>query len=47
MEYSMNYQQAADKTGLQPIVDMSSPSEINKQVSMCSLFNEWTAICDF
>uniref|UniRef100_A0A669DYM3 Integrin, alpha V n=1 Tax=Oreochromis niloticus TaxID=8128 RepID=A0A669DYM3_ORENI len=32
MEYSMNYQQAADKTGLQPIVDMSSPSEINKQV---------------
>uniref|UniRef100_A0A3Q4HQH8 Integrin, alpha V n=1 Tax=Neolamprologus brichardi TaxID=32507 RepID=A0A3Q4HQH8_NEOBR len=32
MEYSMNYQRAADKTGLQPIVDMSSPSEINKQV---------------
>lgn len=38
MEYSMDYQQAADKTGLQPIVDMSSPSNVTKQVS-CSLYS--------
>uniref|UniRef100_A0A3Q0RF59 Integrin, alpha V n=1 Tax=Amphilophus citrinellus TaxID=61819 RepID=A0A3Q0RF59_AMPCI len=31
MEYNMDYQQAADKTGLLPIVDTSSPSNITKQ----------------
>ncbi|XP_070693761.1 integrin alpha-V [Pempheris klunzingeri] len=31
MEYSLDYQQAADQTGLQPIVDMSAPSNITKQ----------------
>nr|XP_046259574.1 integrin alpha-V [Scatophagus argus] len=31
MEYSLDYQQAADQTGLLPIVDMSAPSNVTKQ----------------
>ncbi|XP_072300079.1 integrin alpha-V [Eucyclogobius newberryi] len=31
MEYSLDYQSAADATGLLPIVDMSAPSNITKQ----------------
>ncbi|KAF3694346.1 Integrin alpha-V Vitronectin receptor subunit alpha [Channa argus] len=31
MEYSLDYQQAADKTGLLPILDMSAPSNVTKQ----------------
>ncbi|KAK2840461.1 hypothetical protein Q5P01_014201 [Channa striata] len=31
MEYSLDYQQAADQTGLLPILDMSAPSEVTKQ----------------
>ncbi|KAM6946154.1 integrin alpha-V-like [Aplochiton taeniatus] len=31
MEYSLDYQQAADKTGLQPILDMTAPANISKQ----------------
>lgn len=35
MEYSLDYKLAADRTGLQPIVDMSAPSNVTKQVTMC------------
>ena len=35
MEYSLDYQLAADQTGLQPIVDTSAPSNITKQVTVC------------
>uniref|UniRef100_A0A8C2ZK22 Integrin, alpha V n=1 Tax=Cyclopterus lumpus TaxID=8103 RepID=A0A8C2ZK22_CYCLU len=31
MEYSLDYQQAADQTGLLPILDMSAPSNVTKQ----------------
>uniref|UniRef100_A0A672Y898 Integrin, alpha V n=1 Tax=Sphaeramia orbicularis TaxID=375764 RepID=A0A672Y898_9TELE len=31
MEYSLDYQQAADQSGLLPILDMSAPSNITKQ----------------
>uniref|UniRef100_A0A7N6BKY7 Integrin, alpha V n=1 Tax=Anabas testudineus TaxID=64144 RepID=A0A7N6BKY7_ANATE len=31
MEYSMDYQKAADKTGLLPILDMLAPSNVTKQ----------------
>ncbi|XP_030284875.1 integrin alpha-V [Sparus aurata] len=31
MEYSLDYKLAADRTGLQPIVDMSAPSNVTKQ----------------
>uniref|UniRef100_A0A667X7A9 Integrin, alpha V n=1 Tax=Myripristis murdjan TaxID=586833 RepID=A0A667X7A9_9TELE len=31
MEFSLDYQQAADKTGLLPILDMSAPANITKQ----------------
>uniref|UniRef100_A0A3B4V2Y6 Integrin, alpha V n=1 Tax=Seriola dumerili TaxID=41447 RepID=A0A3B4V2Y6_SERDU len=31
MEYSLDYQQAADRTGLLPILDMSAPSNVTKQ----------------
>uniref|UniRef100_A0A8D3CI29 Integrin alpha-2 domain-containing protein n=1 Tax=Scophthalmus maximus TaxID=52904 RepID=A0A8D3CI29_SCOMX len=31
MEYSLDYQQAADKTGLLPILDTSAPSNVTKQ----------------
>ncbi|XP_029385700.1 integrin alpha-V [Echeneis naucrates] len=31
MEYSLDYLQAADRTGLLPIIDMSAPSNITKQ----------------
>ncbi len=33
MEYSLDYQLAADKTGLLPILDMSAPSNVTKQVT--------------
>ncbi|TNN45083.1 Integrin alpha-V [Liparis tanakae] len=33
MEYSLDYQQAADATGLLPILDMSAPSNVTKQVT--------------
>lgn len=32
MEYSLDYQQAADKSGLLPILDMLAPSNVTKQV---------------
>lgn len=32
MEYSLDYQLAADRTGLLPILDMTAPSDITKQV---------------
>lgn len=35
MEYSLDYKLAADQTGLQPIVDMSAPSNVTKQVTEC------------
>ncbi|XP_028248840.1 integrin alpha-V [Parambassis ranga] len=31
MEYNLDYQLAADKTGLLPIIDMSAPSNVTKQ----------------
>ncbi|XP_042281623.1 integrin alpha-V [Thunnus albacares] len=31
MEYSLDYQRAADQTGLLPILDMSAPSNVTKQ----------------
>uniref|UniRef100_A0AAQ4S8N1 Integrin, alpha V n=1 Tax=Gasterosteus aculeatus aculeatus TaxID=481459 RepID=A0AAQ4S8N1_GASAC len=31
MEYSLDHQRAADQTGLQPILDMSAPSNVTKQ----------------
>ncbi|XP_037645292.1 integrin alpha-V [Sebastes umbrosus] len=31
MEYSLDYQRAADRTGLLPILDMSAPSNVTKQ----------------
>lgn len=31
MEYTLDLQQAADQTGLQPILDMSTPSNVTKQ----------------
>uniref|UniRef100_A0A3Q3X2L5 Uncharacterized protein n=1 Tax=Mola mola TaxID=94237 RepID=A0A3Q3X2L5_MOLML len=31
MEYSLDYQRAADSTGLKPIIDVSAPSNITKQ----------------
>ncbi|XP_058470090.1 integrin alpha-V [Solea solea] len=31
MDYSLDYQQAADKTGLLPILDVSTPSNVTKQ----------------
>lgn len=34
MEYSLDYQLAADPTGLLPIVDRVAPSNITKQVSV-------------
>lgn len=33
MEYSLDYQQAADPTGLLPILDVSAPSNVTKQVT--------------
>jgi len=33
MEYSLDYQQAADATGLLPILDMSAPANVTKQVT--------------
>lgn len=33
MEYALDYQQAADQTGLLPILDMSTPSNVTKQVT--------------
>lgn len=32
MEYSLDYQQAADKTGLLPILDVLAPPNVTKQV---------------
>ncbi|XP_041857614.1 integrin alpha-V [Melanotaenia boesemani] len=31
MEYNLDYKKAADQTGLQPILDMSAPSNVTKQ----------------
>lgn len=33
MEYHLDYQQAADKTGLKPVIDTAAPSNVTKQVS--------------
>lgn len=32
MEYQLDYQQAADKSGLQPIIDTAAPPNVTKQV---------------
>lgn len=32
MEYSLDYQQAADRSGLMPIIDTAAPSNVTKQV---------------
>lgn len=32
MEYQLDYQQAADKTGLKPVIDTAAPSNVTKQV---------------
>lgn len=34
MEYQLDYQQAADSTGLKPILDTAAPSNVTKQVSV-------------
>lgn len=34
MEYQLDYQQAADPTGLKPVLDTAAPSNITKQVSV-------------
>lgn len=34
LEFSLDLQQAADPTGLQPLVDPSAPSNLTKQVSI-------------
>lgn len=35
MEYSLDYQQAADRSGLMPIIDTAAPSNVTKQVCVC------------
>lgn len=47
MEYSLDYKLAADRTGLQPIVDMSAPSNVTKQVTMCVCESTHTAAAVF
>lgn len=37
MEYKLDYQLAADQTGLLPIIDMSAPSNVTKQVTHLSV----------
>lgn len=32
MEYRLDYQQAADRSGLMPIIDTAAPSNVTKQV---------------
>lgn len=32
MEYRLDYQQAADSSGLMPIIDTAAPSNVTKQV---------------
>lgn len=34
MEYQLDYQQAADATGLKPVLDTAAPSNVTKQVSV-------------
>lgn len=34
MEYQLDYQQAADPTGLKPVLDTAAPSNVTKQVSV-------------
>lgn len=34
MEYHLDYQQAADRTGLKPVLDTAAPSNVSKQVSV-------------
>lgn len=41
MEYTLDYQLAADQTGLKPIIDMSAPSNVTKQVSVMLLLSVW------
>lgn len=48
MEYSLDYQQAADQTGLLPIVDISAPTNVTKQVTPLSLLYGWFSfVCMF
>lgn len=38
MEYTLDYKQAADRSGLLPIVDISAPSNVTKQVHNTTVY---------
>lgn len=45
MEYSLDYDRAADPTGLLPIIDVSAPSNVTKQASVSVLIFKGTFQC--
>lgn len=48
MLFTLDQQQAADKTGLKPILDPSAPNNVTKQVTervcVCEIRLEWTEV---
>lgn len=45
MEYHLDYQQAADATGLKPVLDTAAPSNVTKQVSVPASPEEEPELC--